>query len=79
MPQLTIYLDKEAEKRISRAARRESMSLSRWAREKLVLAAGAPAWPKGYEQLLGKLDDPTFTTPPEAEGILDTPADFSPR
>jgi len=66
MAQLTIYLDEESGRLIEKAARRESVSLSRWAREKLLHAAGAPAWPENYAELLGSIDDTTFVPPPES-------------
>ncbi len=39
MAQLTIYLDQETQRMVEIAARRESVSLSRWAREHLAKAA----------------------------------------
>ena len=77
MPQLTIYLDKKSGQIIELAAHRASQSVSRWARDKLVLAAGAPDWPDGYPDLLGQLNDPTFHAPPELPAELDAPANFS--
>ena len=65
MPHLNIYVDEPAEKLIAKAAKRESLSLSRWAREKLLAAAGAPEWPAGYRKLLGSIDDDRFVAPPE--------------
>ncbi|MEO8614000.1 MAG: hypothetical protein ABI600_02580 [Luteolibacter sp.] len=47
MSQLTIYLDPETQRKVEMAARRESLSLSRWAREHLAKAAEtaeASAW-----------------------------------
>jgi hypothetical protein len=41
MSQLTIYLDPETQRKIEEAARREAVSLSRWAREHLARAADA--------------------------------------
>ncbi len=65
MSQLTIYLDEKSGKLIEKAARREKVSLSRWAREKLLLAAGAPEWPENYGDLLGCIGDTSFVAPPE--------------
>lgn len=76
MPQLTIYLDAKSGRLIERAARQESLSLSRWAREKLVLAAGAPTWPAGYAEVLGSLSDPSFQAPAAPAGSSDQVADF---
>jgi hypothetical protein len=47
MAQLTIYLDADTQKKVEAAARRESISLSRWARDHLARAAdqdSASAW-----------------------------------
>ncbi|MCX6969801.1 MAG: hypothetical protein NTV93_06545 [Verrucomicrobia bacterium] len=76
MAQLTIYLDAKSGHLIERAARRESLSLSRWAREKLVLAAGAPTWPKGYASVLGSVSDTSFHAPADGGGKKDQRADF---
>jgi hypothetical protein len=77
MAQLTIYLDEKSGQLIEKAARRESVSLSRWAREKLLLAAGAPAWPASYSELLGSLDDASFVPPPEMPPGKDRTPKFS--
>jgi hypothetical protein len=45
--QLTIYLDDDTHRKVEAAAQRESLSLSRWAREHLARAAeqsGGSAW-----------------------------------
>ena len=76
MAQLTIYLDPKSGRLIARAAKREALSLSRWAREKLVLAAGAPAWPEGYASVLGSISDASFHAPADGEGKNDQMADF---
>jgi len=41
MPQLTIYLDPATQQQVEIAARREAISLSRWARKHLAKAAAA--------------------------------------
>lgn len=74
--QLTIYLDAKSGHLIERAAKKESLSLSRWAREKLVLAAGSPSWPEGYASVLGSISDASFRAPGDGEGIGDQRADF---
>jgi hypothetical protein len=76
MAQLTIYLDEKSGKLIERAARRESLSLSRWAREKLVLAAGSPEWPDGYESVLGSISDASFRAPADGDAARDQGAVF---
>lgn len=77
MPQLNIYLDADSERLIERAAKRESTSLSRWAREKLLAAAGSPSWPEDYAAALGSISDPSFVAPTEPEGHGDQAAEFS--
>lgn len=75
MATMTIYLDDETLARVEKAARRENLSLSRWAREHLSEAATErPAWPEDYFNLFGALDDDTFEAPPEL-----APADDAPR
>jgi len=66
MPHLNIYVDEPSAKVIARAAKRESLSLSRWARGKLLAAAGAPEWPTDYREVLGSIDDDTFVAPTES-------------
>jgi hypothetical protein len=76
MPHLNIYVDEPAGKLIAKAAKRESLSLSRWAREKLLAAAGSPEWPAGYRELLGSIKDKKFVAPPEGVAARDQLADF---
>lgn len=66
MPHLNIYVDEPSAKVIAKAAKRESLSLSRWARGKLLAAAGAPEWPPGYSEIIGSIDDDTFLAPAES-------------
>jgi hypothetical protein len=76
MPHLNIYVDEPAGRLIAEAAKRESVSLSRWAREKLLAAAGAPDWPSGYGDVIGSLQDETFVEPAEDDAGLDQTATF---
>jgi hypothetical protein len=78
MPQLNIYLDAESERLIESAAKRDSRSLSRWAREKLLLAAGSPVWPEHYASVVGSINDPSFVPPAEPEAHGDEAAAFDP-
>ncbi|MFZ4484471.1 MAG: toxin-antitoxin system, antitoxin component [Chthoniobacterales bacterium] len=78
MPQLNIYLDAESERLIESAAKRESSSLSRWAREKLLAAAGSPAWPEHYASVVGSISDPSFAPPAEPEAHGDQATAFDP-
>lgn len=76
MPQVTIYLDAESSRLIEKAAKREAVSLSRWAREKLVLAAGSPSWPEGYAGVLGSIADASFMAPEELDQNSDQSVDL---
>lgn len=77
MPQLNIYLDKEAEQAVWKAARRNSMSLSKWARNALLEAAKEGiSWPEHYETLFGSVSDPSFEAPADSVHTLDQQAEF---
>jgi len=78
MPQLNIYLDGEAEQAVWKAAKRNSMSLSKWARNALLRAAEEGlSWPEHYETLFGSVSDPGFQAPADSVCTLDQPAEFS--
>ena len=66
MPHLNIYVDEPSAKVIAKAAKREALSLSRWARGKLLAAAGAPEWPADYSAVLGSIHDEKFVAPAES-------------
>ncbi len=72
VPQLTIYLDRETQREVEEAARREGCSLSRWARGHLLAAAKRRGWSPGYFDLLGSLTDDTFREPEEIQWSADT-------
>ena len=76
MPHLNIYVDESAGKLIAKAAKRDSLSLSRWARGKLLAAAGAPEWPADYSAVLGSIDDENFVAPAESALGQDQAARF---
>jgi len=64
MPQLTIYLDPATQRQVELAARREAISLSRWARKHLAMAAAtesASAWDH-IAGFAGTVDD-SFVAP----------------
>lgn len=64
MSQLTIYLDEETREKAGRAAEREGLSLSRWARNQLAAAADeGKQWPEGYFELAGSIADESFKAP----------------
>ncbi len=72
---MTIYLEPEAEKKIRAAAKREGKSLSSWAGGQLAKAAGVGAWPAGYFELFGSVDDESFRVAEEVPTLLDTERD----
>jgi hypothetical protein len=62
MPQLTIYIDEETEKRIKSAAKRVKSSVSSWVKEKLTESLETN-WPKDYFSLFGSLSRKRFERP----------------
>jgi hypothetical protein len=56
MPQVTIYLDQDTEKRARKAARSEGISLSKWIAETL-REKTAGTWPKAVLDLAGAWPD----------------------
>lgn len=77
MPQLNIYLDETSEKAVWAAARKRSLSLSKWAREVLVRAAAeGQTWPENYSALFGSIQDESFRAPDDQKEPLDQSAEF---
>ena len=74
MSQLTIYLDEASMRQIKRSARRERVSVSKWARRRLCEAV-RHTWPADYFQHFGALADTDLSRPPQS----DMPADASRR
>ncbi len=70
MSQLTIYLDDVSMREVKRSARREHVSVSKWARQRLCEAV-RHTWPPDYFKLFGALDAADLSRPPQA----DLPAD----
>ncbi|HTD15197.1 MAG TPA: hypothetical protein VK673_08450 [Chthoniobacterales bacterium] len=70
MPQITIYLDKETEKKARSAARRSGKSLSAWLR-RIIEVAPEDEWSADFEQLFGSINDKRFVAPkrPKAEPV----------
>lgn len=66
MAQLTIYLDDDVFRGVKEAAQRDHLSVSRWARSKLVDGL-TKAWPSGYFALFGALADSDLERPPQGE------------
>ncbi len=59
MAQLTIYLDNSTLKKIEAAATEESISVSKWVRQRLEQAL-THEWPSSYFSLFGALKDVDF-------------------
>ena len=76
MAQLTIYLDEDTQRKVEAAAKREAVSLSRWAREHLAKAAeqsGGSAWDH-LSSFVGIAGEDFH--PPERTKDLPAPLDF---
>ena len=62
MAQLSLYLEDTEMATLRKDARREGVSLSRYAARLIRENAGNSKWPAGYwETVYGALSDPTFT------------------
>ena len=73
MAQLSVYLDKGAEKKARAAAKREGKSLSSWAREKLNAAVDEQnQWPEEFFNLFGSITDDSFRKQPNISVSLDS-------
>ena len=66
MSQLTIYLDEVSLGEVKRSARREHVSVSKWAKRCLCEAV-RHTWPPDYFGLFGALDDSDLSRPPQSE------------
>ena len=64
MPQLSLYLDDDTMDLLRQDAAREGVSLSKHA-SRVIRESSTSAWPKGFFDLYGALDDDTFVVPPE--------------
>ena len=64
MPQLSLYLDNDTMALLRQDAAREGTSLSKHA-SNIIRQNSLSAWPKGFFDLYGALDDETFVEPPE--------------
>ena len=62
MPQISLYIDETTMKKLKEAARREGASISKWVAGRLQSALH-DEWPSGFEQLYGRIDDPSFCRP----------------
>lgn len=62
MPQISLYVDKETMKRITRSAKREKKSVSAWVREHVVRET-RPEWPQSFLDTFGSLKDSDLKRP----------------
>lgn len=72
MSQLTIYLDEKSMRAVKAAARRERLSVSKWAGMHLG-AAARRAWPRDYFGVFGSLRDCGFERAPQGDLGKDVP------
>jgi len=70
MSQLTIYLDEPSMREIKRSARREHVSVSKWARRRLCEAV-RHTWPSDYFDLFGALGDEDLARPAQSDLAAD--------
>lgn len=64
MPQISLYVDKETMKRITRSARRDKKSVSAWVREHVVRESRGD-WPDGFfDRIVGSARDTDLSEPP---------------
>ena len=74
MAQLTIYLDDDSFRKVKETAKRDRLSVSRWARRRLIEGL-AQTWPSGYFELFGTLADSDLARPPQGKMGDDSPRD----
>jgi hypothetical protein len=65
MSQMTIYLDEPSMRAIKRSAKREHVSVSNWARQRLCEAV-RETWPDDYFCTFGALQDGDLIRPAQA-------------
>lgn len=72
MPQLSLYLDSDTMNMLRTNAAQENISLSKYVSSMLQNNTGS-AWPKGYWDIYGALEDTSFVVPDEQSFDKDTP------
>jgi hypothetical protein len=72
MPQVTVYLDKNAEQKARRAARNAGLSLSAWLRA-MITNLPDSRWPQDFDRLYGAVRDPDFVEPADLPAELVSP------
>lgn len=78
MAQLSLYLEETEMDTLRKDAKREGVSLSRYAARLIRENAGKSRWPAGYwENVYGALSDPSFVLTSEGlDSSLDDSADW---
>ncbi len=62
MPQISLYIDEETLKKVSKAAGLSSVSVSEWVSQKIKHSLKTN-WPDGYFALFGLIKDKSFKRP----------------
>lgn len=73
MPQLSLYLDESTMERLRERAASEHVSLSKFAAHCIAEDDCHSAWPAGFWELYGSIDDDSFACPDELDPALDAP------
>jgi len=73
MGQFSLYIDSETLSRVEAAAKKESISVSRYIRKTLEESLRND-WPPGYfDELVGSIKDPSFCRPTQGDFADDLP------
>lgn len=72
MPQLSLYIDNDMMGLLRTGSQREGISLSKYGSQ-LIRGDAKAAWPHGFWDVYGSLDDDTFVVPDELDFALDGP------
>lgn len=71
MPQLSLYLNSDAMKKLRSDVERSGSSISKYV-SGLIENRDTHSWPQGFwENVYGALEDPTFVVPSELDAKLD--------
>ncbi|NHM15065.1 antitoxin [Eggerthellaceae bacterium zg-887] len=72
MPQLSLYLDDATMSLLRQSAEEAQLSLSKYVAGLIRQDSEGSAWPEGYfDQVCGRLTDPSFTVAEEPSAPLD--------
>lgn len=72
MPQLSLYLDDASMSLLRTNARKDGVSLSRYAKT-LIEKNSSPSWPSSFWNTYGAMNDDSFVVPDEISESLDAP------